>query len=94
MPPEQTIQQRVTVSYEYPVHFCRAVFSPQSDLLERFFGAMNGEGERRKVFVVVDDGVVAARPSILQEIADKAAQQAQWFLAAPPEARALALRRP
>ncbi len=76
--------QEFTVSYEFPVHFTRDLFKPANltivDVLSRL------EPERRhRCLVFVDDGLLAARPRLADEVTAYAAQHdARMELVAPP----------
>jgi 3-dehydroquinate synthase len=77
------VDQQFLVTFRYPVHFTRGVFAPANPLLRR---VLTEHSPRRPtdVVVVVDDGVVAAHPKVVQQIEAYAAGAAgELRLAAP-----------
>ena len=62
------IQQAVPVTFRYPVHFTEGVFSPANPLLRSVL-AHDGERLPADAIVIVDAGVVAAHPDLLDAIA-------------------------
>lgn len=60
-------QQRFAVDYDYPVHFTRGVFNPDSTLLLDVLDRLN-EQRRHRMFVCVDEGVAAAHPNLIRAI--------------------------
>lgn len=61
------IQQRFSVSYAYPVHFTRRVFSPRNPLLVKTLSPRK-EKMPTRLLLVVDDGVVNANPALMPQI--------------------------
>jgi 3-dehydroquinate synthase len=60
-------EQRFSVEFEYPVVFCRGALAPTEPTLA--WAISRREPERRQpVFAVLDDGLVAARPSLPSEV--------------------------
>ena len=59
--------QRFTVAYEYPVHFTERLFAPGNAVLRDTITRLE-RGRRHRCIVFVDDGVCAARPSLIDEI--------------------------
>jgi 3-dehydroquinate synthase len=76
--------QRLTVSHEYPVHFCTGVFSPDNPALADVI-SMREPMRRHKVAVVVERRLVELWPSLTGAIETYAAEYGQRLaLAAPP----------
>jgi len=76
--------QRFTVAYEYPVCFTERVFDPGNPLLAEVLGRLEPE-RRHRCVAFVDDGVLEARPGLVDEIARYARHHAaRMELAAPP----------
>jgi 3-dehydroquinate synthase len=63
----RTYHQRITVSYDYPVHFTRDVLDPANGLLAGSIDRLH-EGRRHRVQVFIDSGVVTAWPEIGQSV--------------------------
>lgn len=57
--PQNTYQQEFTVSYNYPVHFTRNIFSPDNSLLADTINRLN-ENRRHRVQIFIDSGVAEA----------------------------------
>ncbi|MFP4105549.1 MAG: 3-dehydroquinate synthase, partial [Phycisphaerae bacterium] len=66
-PEADVYQQRISVPFEYPVHFARDVFRPDSTLLIDVLNRL-GEDRRHRCAVVIDDGVTRGRPELLRRI--------------------------
>jgi 3-dehydroquinate synthase len=64
---ERAFIQRFAVSYEYPVHFTRDLFSPGNDVLTRIV-RQGDVPALPKLAVFVDDGVVREMPDLLRRI--------------------------
>jgi 3-dehydroquinate synthase len=78
------IQQRVQVAFQYPVHFTSGLFAPENPLLRDALAAAHS-GEPAKALCVIDHGVVAAHPGLLDAIdASFRAPGVAVALAAPP----------
>src|SRR5262245_42888062 len=76
--------QRFTVSYEYPVHFTERLFAPENPTLVSTLCRMEPD-RRHRCLVFVDDGLLAARPALADEIAAYATCHARHMeLVAPP----------
>src|SRR5882724_4602231 len=65
--PSQLHEQRFSVDFEYPVVFCRGALSP-SELALAWCISRREPERRHPVFAVLDGGLVAARPSLPQEV--------------------------
>jgi 3-dehydroquinate synthase len=63
----QSIMQDIQVTFRYPVHFTENLFASGNPLLRGVVAA--GGGWSKKVLCVVDDGVAAAHPSLLADVA-------------------------
>jgi 3-dehydroquinate synthase len=66
--PPSVFVQRLSVAFEYPVIFTDGVFAAENAALADVLGRLEPTRTHR-VFVVVDDGVASARPSLVAEIA-------------------------
>jgi 3-dehydroquinate synthase len=77
-------EQRFRVEFEYPVVFCRGALATTEPTLA--WSISRKEPERRHpIFAVLDDGLVAARPSLPAEVeAYVAAYDQHLQLTAPP----------
>jgi len=82
--PSHLHEQRFSVDFEYPVVFCGGALSPSEQALA--WCVSRKEPERRHpLFVVLDGGLVAARPDLPQEVERYvAAHAATLELTAPP----------
>ena len=77
--------QRLTVSFDYPVYFCRGVFCRQNPTLVTALSQREPE-RRHRLLAVLDDGVARAWPKLADDICRYVAHHAQTLeLAAPPE---------
>jgi 3-dehydroquinate synthase len=66
--PPDLHEQRFSVEFEYPVAFVRSAFAPENETLT--WAVTRREPRRRHpVFVVLDGGLVVARPELPQELA-------------------------
>ena len=63
----QPIQQRVEVSFNYPVHFTNGIFDLDNPLLGRVITS-DGEAKPKKVVAVVDGGVLEHRTGLLEQL--------------------------
>jgi hypothetical protein len=63
----RVLVQRFAASFEYPVVFTHAVFSPGNPALAETLGRREPDRLHR-VFVVIDDGVARAWPDLAGEI--------------------------
>lgn len=78
------IDQSVTVTFRFPVHFTTGLFDPANPLLRQVVGASPDPAPADAV-VVVDDGVRRAHPTLLSRVAAYAEAHAEALhLAAPP----------
>ncbi|MBT3376106.1 MAG: 3-dehydroquinate synthase [Lentisphaerae bacterium] len=66
-PPCETYTQRISVPFEYPVHFGHAVFSPGNTVLVDAIDRLK-ECRAHRVVVYLDDGLVAARPDLIHQV--------------------------
>lgn len=65
--PKQLYEQRFRVDFDYPVVFCRSALAPADGTLA--WSISRREPERRHpVFAVLDGGLVAARPGLVDEV--------------------------
>jgi 3-dehydroquinate synthase len=82
--PHQLHEQRFSVDFEYPVVFCRGALSPSEPSL--LWAIARREPERRQpVVVVLDGGLVEARPTLPGEVESYfAAHASSLELCAPP----------
>ncbi len=63
----QPYHQRITVSYDFPVHFTHGVFDPRNPLLADVLDRL-GERRRHRAVAYVDSGVAAASPRLTSQI--------------------------
>ena len=63
-----TIRQRVVVSYDFPVHFTRNLFSAQQPLLAETLQNSQSTTDPKRVLVVIDEGFVQHQPGIPERI--------------------------
>ena len=63
----QPIQQRVEVSFNYPVHFTNGIFDLDNPLLRQVI-TNDGEAKPKKVVVVVDGGLLEHRNGLLEQL--------------------------
>jgi 3-dehydroquinate synthase len=76
--------QRFTVAYEYPVYFTERLFDPRNPVLAETLGRREPD-RRHRCVVFIDDGVVEARPGLVDEIVGYARHHATRIeLVAPP----------
>jgi 3-dehydroquinate synthase len=76
--------QRFTITYEYPVHFTDGLLRPDNPILVQALSRLEPD-RRHRCIVFVDDGVIAARPEIVDEItAYASAHHGSIELVAPP----------
>jgi 3-dehydroquinate synthase len=76
--------QRFTVAYEYPVYFTERLFDPRNPVLAETLARREPE-RRHRCVVFVDDGVLEARPGLVDEILGYARHHsARMELVAPP----------
>jgi 3-dehydroquinate synthase len=76
--------QRFAVNYEYPVHFTNGLFDPANTILRDTLTRLEPR-RRHRCLIFVDDGFLAARPSLLAEIEAYASAHASALeLVVPP----------
>ncbi|BAY84146.1 3-dehydroquinate synthase [Calothrix parasitica NIES-267] len=63
----QPIQQRVEVSFNYPVHFTNGIFDVDNPLLGQVITS-DGEAKPKKVVAVVDGGLLEHRNGLLEQL--------------------------
>ncbi|HMP75108.1 MAG TPA: 3-dehydroquinate synthase [Kiritimatiellia bacterium] len=80
---DQLLQQ-ISVPFEYPVVFTRALFDPGNPILVDVI-RRKGEPRRHRVLALIDGGVAKARPGLSAEIQAYAAAHAEYIeLVQPP----------
>ncbi|TGM70799.1 3-dehydroquinate synthase [Leptospira levettii] len=62
------IQSEFQVSYRYEVFFTKHLFALENLVLQNFFGLQEPEGVKKKVLVVVDEGILVHQKHILESI--------------------------
>jgi 3-dehydroquinate synthase len=81
---EAVYLQRFAVSYEYPVCFTEHLFDPANPLLADVIGRLE-PGRRHRCLVLVDDGLLKARPALCEQINAYAREHARRIeLVEPP----------
>ncbi len=60
---QQVSWQRFDVSYEFPVYFTRALFSPENPVLVDTLARLE-PSKRHRCLVFIDDGVLSSRPDL------------------------------
>jgi 3-dehydroquinate synthase len=76
--------QRFAVTYDYPVYFTEHLFAPDNPVLTTALSRLEPD-KRHRAVIFVDDGVLAARPSLPDEIAAYADRHAGRIeVVAPP----------
>ena len=65
--------QRFAVTFEYPVHFTEGLFDPDNTVLADVVGRLEPD-RRHRCLVFVDDGLLAQRPSLADDIVAYAAR--------------------
>lgn len=63
------IKQQFSVTYRYDIHFTAGLFTPENQLLDRFFSERL-EDAVPKLLVVLDEGVVKHHPILAERIHD------------------------
>ena len=82
----RVIEQRFTVSYAYPVVFCRGLFAPGDETITELLGRDAEAPGPHRVLVVLDQGVRDAHPELAMRITRwLTARQGVIELAAPIE---------
>ncbi len=74
----KTFEQRFTVAYQYPVTFCRDVFSAECDVLTRAILRDVTDVSPHRVLIVLDRGLEEAQPDLTKKIT-------AWVMANAPE---------
>jgi 3-dehydroquinate synthase len=69
------LEQTFSVPFRYQVCFLEGIFDPDNDLLAGFLN----NGKRAKAFFVIDSGVAAAFPNLIQDIKIYAKYYAEQF---------------
>jgi 3-dehydroquinate synthase len=64
----KSLQQSFAVTFAYNVYFTASLFDVSNKLLTESLGATVTDGSNKKIFFVVDSGVVEAHPYLLQNI--------------------------
>ena len=76
--------QRISLGFEYPVHFTRDVLAPANATLAGALAARE-PARRHRLLAVIDEGVARTRPAIAGELSAYAgAHAARMELVAPP----------
>jgi 3-dehydroquinate synthase len=76
--------QRFTITYEYPVHFTDGLLRPDNPTLAQALARLEPD-RRHRCIVFVDDGIIAVRPEIVDEIRGYAAAHRETIeLVGPP----------
>ena len=63
-----TINQRITVQFDFPVHFTRGLFQADNPLLADTVTRME-PGRRHRILFVIDENVAACHPGLTNDIA-------------------------
>ncbi len=66
----QTIEQRFSINYAFPVVFCRDLFKPENNILAELL-ARSGSG-RHRLLACIDSGVLHTGPDLVRQLADYA----------------------
>ena len=62
------LQQSFTVPFEYKVYFTSALFDEKNPLLNNCLVNYGTTGSLKKIFFVIDEGVVKSHPALLQQV--------------------------
>ena len=82
----KTIEQRFTVTYQYPVIFQRDIFAPDCNVLEDVLARDPEATTPHRVLIFIDRGVEQKHPTLAKRITDwLIARQEHIVLAAPIE---------
>ena len=80
----QPIQQRVEVTFNYPVHFTNGIFNLDNPLLAQVV-AEDGEAKPKKVVFVVDGGLLEYQHELLEQLQEYCDRHSDILtLSAPP----------
>lgn len=83
-PPPDELSVRLSVPFDYPVHFTRGAFDPSNGLLAAVFDRRR-EGRRHRVSAWIDAGVAQARPGLQEAlVAYFRGRSSALELSAPP----------
>lgn len=63
-----SIDQRITVQFDFPVHFTRGLFRVENSLLADTIARLDPAGRHRVLFVI-DENVAACHPNLVNDIA-------------------------
>jgi hypothetical protein len=77
------LEQRFTITHEYPVIFARGVLRPEAKVLDGVFERL-GSGPFR-VMAVLDSGVVDHWPNLVGDLGDCARRSGFWQLSGEPQ---------
>jgi 3-dehydroquinate synthase len=76
-------EQSFHLRYSYPVHFTRGLFLDDNPVVDQVL-VPPSSGERARVLIVLDAGLLAHHPYLPDAIAHKASQSKAWMVARPP----------
>lgn len=79
----KVFQQSFHLRYSYPVHFTHGLFTRENDILDGVLVAGH-PGERARVLVVLDEGLVSHHPDLAEQIAERAQVAFGWQLVGAP----------
>jgi len=65
--PQDVYLQRITVPFEYPVHFTHNLLAPGNELLAETLDRL-GEHRRHRAMVYVDGGLAEAQPNLVEQV--------------------------
>ncbi|MBM4164074.1 MAG: 3-dehydroquinate synthase [Lentisphaerae bacterium] len=80
---DDVYHQRFTVTFDYPVHFTRGVFSQQNGTLRRVIGP-RGDASANRIWVCIDSGLARAWPDLAQTAEAYVRSQADSLVQAGP----------
>lgn len=82
---DEVVWQRFSVPFAFPVAFSHGLFDPANPLFVQTLRHREPD-KRHRCLVFIDDGVIAARPSLANEIIEYADAHSDWIdLVQPPE---------
>ncbi len=76
-------EQSFHLRYSYPVHFTRDLFSVDNPVIDHVL-TPPPSGERARVLVVLDEGLLAHHPYLPEAIAQKGSRSSGWMVCRPP----------
>jgi len=80
-----TVQQRITVEWDFPVVFTHGLFQPENPVLRETLNRKD-ENRRHRAVVYIDSHVATARPGLVEDIRDYfAAHPEELLLADEPQ---------